>query len=397
MRQILNATFRVQETAPSPRLEALGQLTMHPLWGLPIVLAVLALVYLFVGVLGARILVDWFEGTLFGRLINPAVTALVAPLPLPIVREFLVGPYGLVTMALTYGLAIVLPIVATFFIAFGILEDSGYLPRLAVMANQVFKAMGLNGKAVLPMILGLGCDTMATLTARIMDSRKERVIVTLLLALGVPCSAQLGVILGMLGALPPAAALLWLATVAGVLLAVGFLASRVLPGESSEFVLEIPPLRLPQASNLLIKTAARIEWYLREVIPVFVLGTAVLFALDETGLLARIEHVLSPVVVSWLGLPAAATGVLLVGFLRRDYGAAGLFALATAGALSVRQTVVALVVITLFIPCIAALLMIVREHGLRVALTMLATVLAVVLLVGGALNLALGGLHVPLG
>ena len=110
-------------------------------------------------------------------------------------------------MGLAYGMAIVLPIVATFFLAFSVLEDSGYLPRLAVMVNRVFKWMGLNGKAVLPMVLGLGCDTMATMTARIMETRKERVIVTLLLALGVPCSAQIAVIFAMLGGLSFAASL----------------------------------------------------------------------------------------------------------------------------------------------------------------------------------------------
>ena len=114
----------------------------------------------------------------------------------------MVGRYGLVSMGLSYAVAIVLPIVATFFVAFSILEDSGYLPRLAVMVNQIFKRMGLNGKAVLPMVLGLGCDTMATMTARIMETRKERVIVTLLLALAVPCSAQLAVILAMTAGLP---------------------------------------------------------------------------------------------------------------------------------------------------------------------------------------------------
>ncbi|GBC87840.1 hypothetical protein HRbin12_01858 [bacterium HR12] len=238
---------------------------------------------------------------------------------------------------------------------------------------------------------------MATVSTRMLETRRERIQATLLLALAIPCSAQLGVMLGMVSITGPVGVAIWLAVVLGSLLGVGWLADRVLPGERSAFLLELPPMRRPGLGPVLTKTAARIEWYLREVIPVFVLGTAVLFVLDETGLLGRIEAALSPIVVSWLGLPAAATGVLLVGFLRRDYGAAGLFALATAGALTVRQTVVALVVITLFVPCIAALLMIVREHGVRVALAMLATVLAVVLLVGGALNLALGGLDVPLG
>ncbi len=375
-----------------------GRLAAHPAWGWPILLGVLVATYLLVGVLGAGNLVGLLEERFFGELVNPWATRLVRDLvPWPLLRRFLVGEYGLVTMALTYGFAIVLPIVATFFLAFGVLEDSGYLPRLGVMLDRAFRRIGLNGKAVLPLVLGLGCVTMATVSTRMLESRRERIQATLLLALAIPCSAQLGVMLGMISITGPVGVAIWLSVVLGSLLAVGWLADRVLPGERSEFLLELPPMRRPALGPVLTKTAARIEWYLREVIPVFVVTTAVLFALDETGLLARIEHMLSPVVVSWLGLPAAATGVLLVGFLRRDYGAAGLFALATAGALSVQQTVVALVVITLSIPCIAALLMIVREHGMRVALAMLATVLSVVLLVGGLLNLALGGLDVPLG
>jgi ferrous iron transport protein B len=153
-------------------------------------------------------------------------------------------------------------------------------------------------------------------------------------------------------------------------------------------------MRVPSGRNIAVKTAARVEWYLKEVIPVFVLGTAILFVLDETGLLSRIEHALSPVVVGWLGLPAAATGALLIGFLRRDYGAAGLFALALDGALSPAQVLVSLVVITLFVPCIASLLMIVREHGVRIATAVVAFVFVFALLVGGLLNLALEAFHV---
>ena len=133
---------------------------------------------------------------------------------------------------------------------------------LAVMVDRIFKKIGCNGKAVLPMILGLGCDTMATLTTRILETRKERLIVTLLLALGIPCSAQLGVILGMLSDVGPAATVIWVGIILGVILLVGYLASKVIPGDPSDFILEIPPIRVPQLSNLAIKTMARIEWYL---------------------------------------------------------------------------------------------------------------------------------------
>ncbi len=322
--------------------------------------------------------------------LNPVLHGLFLTwVPWGLLRDLFVGPYGLLTMGLTYAIAIVLPIVATFFFAFSVLEDSGYLPRLAIMLNKIFRAMGLNGKAVLPMVLGLGCDTMATLTTRILETRKERTIVILLLALGVPCSAQLGVILGMLAGLSAAAALVWAGVVAGVVLLVGFLASRIIPGRGSEFIMEIPPLRIPSPRNLLSKTLARVEWYLKEAVPLFLLGTLVLFVADRTRLLEAAERALAPVVTGALSLPGQATEAFLIGFLRRDFGAAGLYRLAQEGALDAVQVVVALVTITLFIPCIANFFMIIKEQGLRIALLVAAFIFPFALIVGALLNGAL--------
>src|SRR5262249_41622738 len=159
---------------------------------------------------------------------------------------------------LAYSLALVLPIVGTFFVAFGALEDSGYLPRLAVMVDRLFRSMGLNGKAVLPMVLGLGCDTMAALTTRILETPKERLSVILLLAPGVPGAAQLPGVLALFSSLPAAAFLIWLAVVLGVIVLVGRLAARALPGRTGDFILELPPLRLPRPGNILLKTLARV-------------------------------------------------------------------------------------------------------------------------------------------
>ncbi len=371
-----------------------GHLAVHPVWGWPLLALVLIGLYLFVGRFGAGVLVNWMELVLFGQWINPVAVRWAQAIPFTLARDFLVGPYGLVTMALSYGIAIVLPIVFTFFLAFSLLEDSGYLPRLAVMANRPFKAMGLNGKAVLPMVLGLGCDTMATLTTRMLETRKERVLVTLLLALSVPCSAQLGVLLGMMAFLSWQAVLLWLAVVVVTMFAVGWLAAKALPGQSSDFILELPPIRLPQFGNITVKTLARLEWYLKEVLPLFALGTVILFTLDKIGALAWLERLGAPLVVGLLGLPAETAGVFLIGFLRRDFGAAGLFTLARAGALTPTQMVVSLVVITLFIPCIANLLMIVREHGKRTAFWVAAFVFPFAFGVGGVLNLVLRALKV---
>jgi ferrous iron transport protein B len=254
--EILSQVLTRHETGKSSTVAFhLGRLSMHPVYGLPVLLAVLYLVYQFVGVLGAGTAVNFLEKTVFGEYLNPWATKIINfAFPFTFMRELLIGDYGLITMALTYSIAIVLPIVGFFFIAFGILEDSGYLPRLAVMVNKTFKIMGLNGKAVLPMVLGLGCDTMATLTTRILETKKERILVTLLLALGVPCSAQLGVVMGMVSGISGFATAIWIGTVVLVMLLVGYLAAKAIPGEPSDFVLELPPIRVPQLTNILVKT-----------------------------------------------------------------------------------------------------------------------------------------------
>ena len=370
----------------------LGRLCVHPIWGWPLLLIVLACVYGVVGVFGAGTLVDLLEKGLFAGYLNPLARAGLAHLPVPFVSDLLVGPYGVVTMGLTYGLAIVLPIVTTFFLVFGVLEDSGYLPRLAVMSDRVFRVMGLNGKAVLPMVLGLGCDTMATMTTRILATRKERVLATLLLALGVPCSAQLGVILAMLAVVPFSAGLVWFGAVGAVMIAVGWLGSRLIPGRTGEFVVELPPLRLPLAGNVLAKTAARVEWYLKEALPLFVLGTLILFGLERLDLLRVVIRAGQPLVAGVLGLPPQASEAFLIGFLRRDYAATRLFDMSRSGGLDTVQLVTAMVTVTLFIPCVANVFIIAKERGTKTALAMAGFIFPFAFAVGGLVRLLMRGL-----
>jgi len=375
------------------RSQTIGAICMHRIWGMPILLLVLVAAWFFVGKIGAGTLVDFMQTAVFEERVNPiAIKAIdwIAPFPhtheivdsvrtaaytgsahtllqkvAKVFHDVLVGPYGVVTMALTYAIAIVLPVVLTFFTLFGLLEDSGYLPRLAVLLHRGFRRIGLNGKAVLPMVLGLGCDTMATLTTRILDSKKQATIVTLLLALGVPCSAQLGVILAMLAPLGIGASAIWLSITLMTIALAGWAASRVIPGDSGDFLLEIPPMRVPRLSNIAIKVAARTEWYVKEAVPLFIIGTLLLYVLDATGGLTFLQKLLGPLVVNALGLPIEATNAFVIGFLRRDYGAAGLFAMQQAGNLTANQAVIALTIITLFIPCIANLLVMLKEQGAR--------------------------------
>src|SRR3989339_1094359 len=223
--------------------ERLSRIMMNPLTGAPILLFVLYYgLYQFVGVWGAGTLVDFLEDHIFITHINPWVTNLVnSTIPFKLIQDLLVGEYGVITLGVRYAFAIILPIVATFFFAFAIVEDTGYLPRLAMLVDQLFKRIGLSGRAVIPMVLGFGCDTMATMVTRTLPTKRERVISTLLLALAVPCSAQLGVILALLEGRPKVM-LIWAIVVVLVFLAVGFLSSKLLAGTPPSFYMEVPPL-----------------------------------------------------------------------------------------------------------------------------------------------------------
>ncbi len=366
-----------------------GQVCMQPLTGIPILILVLYFgLYQFVGVFGGGTLVDLLENGLFGNYINPFLTYWVQRLvPFAPIQELLVGEYGVFTLGVTYAVALILPIVGTFFLMFSILEDSGYFPRLAMLIDRLFKKIGLNGRAVIPMVLGFGCDTMATMVTRILETPRERLIATFLLALAIPCSAQLGVIMALLAA-HPGALLIWASTLVGVFLFIGWLAARVLPGTPATFHIEIPPMRLPILANVLTKTYARVHWYFREVFPLFLLASVVIWIGQVTGLFELLLQALTPL-VRLMGLPDEAASAFLFGFFRRDYGAAGLYHLQESSVLNGRQLLVSAVTLTLFLPCVAQFLMMKRERGLKTALAISAIIFPFAITVGVLMNLIL--------
>ena len=406
---------------PTARLEWLSRLLMHPVAGLPVVALVLYFgIYQFVGKFGGGTVVDLLEHKLFGEHINPWATGVITHLlPNPLWSNLFVGDYGIITLGVTYAVAIILPIVGLFFFMFAIMEDSGYLPRLALLIDRLFKLIGLNGRAVIPLVLGFGCDTMATVVTRVLETKRERIITTLLLALAIPCAAQSGVFLAMLGAVQPYGLLIYLFVLTCIFLVVGLLAAQLLPGKRAQFYIELPPLRLPRLSNVLSKTYSRLEWYFLEILPMFVFaslmlwvgsltwnGHAVLFS-PHHGLFGMIERALDPL-VRLIGLPTSAdvardprlqfTGgtILLAGFFRRDFGAAGLWQLFRSGLIAPVQVLVTAVTLTLFLPCVAQFLVMKRERGLKMALAMSVFIVVVAFGVGYLLRLGLEATHLHL-
>ncbi|MDR7865871.1 MAG: ferrous iron transport protein B [Sporomusaceae bacterium] len=362
--------------------DLLDRLTRQPLTGLPILALVLYWgLYKFVGGFGAGVLVDYIDENVFARVITPAVNyACQRWIPWEWLQSLLVGDYGLFTLGLRYAVAIILPIVGTFFVAFALLEDCGYLPRLAMLVDGLFKQFGLNGRAVIPVTLGLGCGTMAVFVVRTLETRRERLLATFLLSLAIPCSAQLGVVLAVLAGDGRSVAI-WAAFILAVFILAGWLTARLLPGERSPFYIELPPLRLPDPANVLHKAYTRMVWYFVEIIPVFFLASFLLWLGDRSGLLTYIIKALEPLMAA-LGLPAATAQIFLLGFFRRDYGAAGLYDMAAAGLLAPRQLLVAAVALTLFVPCVAQLMVIVKERGPVAAAVMTIAIAAVALAAG---------------
>lgn len=359
--------------------ERLNELTLNPLTAIPMSLIALYFLYLFAGVLGAQIFVDAIE-TWYEENINVPLNAMLEHYVSNYwIRELIGGEYGVITLGLRYAMAIIFPIVTMFFISFSILEDSGFLPRMAMLLDRLFKKFGLSGRAVIPLILGLGCGTMAVIITRVLESKRERIIATLMLAVAIPCSAQLGI---MLGIAPDASSLtLWAFTVFSVLIAIGLLAGKYMPGEKPVFYMEIPPLRIPSLQNVLLKTFSRLEWYFKEVLPIFILISVAIWVGRITKIFEIVVNALA-LPASFLGLPPKMGEVFLYGFFRRDYGTAGLYDMISNGLLDYQQTVVAMVVLTLFVPCIAQFSIIGKERGWKFAMITVVTALIIAFSVG---------------
>ncbi|MCX7781227.1 MAG: ferrous iron transport protein B [Negativicutes bacterium] len=338
-----------------------GRMALRPVTGIPIFLAALYAMYYVIGVLVAQDIVGFTEETIMQGFYEPWVRAQVGRFIAAesMLGTVLIGEFGLLTMTVTYILGLLLPLVIGFYFMLSIMEDSGYLPRLATLVDRLMNAIGLNGRAIIPLILGFGCVTMAAITTRILGSERERTIAVAVLGLAIPCSAQLGVIAGMLAGIGPKYIAIYLLVMLLVLGLVGKVLNRVLPGESTDLMIDLPPMRFPRSENVLKKTVTKSYAFLKEATPLFMLGALIISVMELTGLLDAVQSGLAPLTEGILKLPRETATAFIMGMIRRDFGAAGLSDMA----LSAEQVLVSLITITLFVPCIASMIVIMKERG----------------------------------
>jgi len=374
-------------------LERLSDASIHPISGIPIALAILAATFFIIRFIGEG-LIRYLLEPLFDGLWAPLMMKLSAALGFHgFLHDILIGQLvdghinfveslGLLTTGLFVPFGMVYPYLLAFYLMLSFLEDSGYLPRLAVLVDTFMHRIGLHGLAIVPMMLALGCKVPGTLATRILETRKERFISITLMAICIPCSAQLAMIVGLLGK----AGLWGIPTVFGTLLivwmALGLLLNRMIRGESPEIFMEIPPYRVPYFSGLVKKVWMRVSGFLREAVPFVMLGVLfvnILYALKIIDVVGRIA---APIITGILGLPQRAVVALLVGFLRKDV-AVGM--LAPLG-LTPHQLIVASVVLAMYFPCVATFVVMARELRPKDLALAMAIMVATSLTVGGLLN-----------
>jgi ferrous iron transport protein B len=359
----------------------LSHAMMHPATGIPMLLVLLYAVYVVFGQWVAGNLVDFLRGTVFERNFNPWVQGLVGHVFAPgsAIYNLLAGQFGVLTMTPATMFGVILPLVAGFYLLLSLLEDTGYLPRIAALTDRSLTSMGLNGRAVIPLILGLGCVTMATLSTRILGSRRERFIATALMAVAVPCSAQLGIVAALMARAKPIYTAAYFLILLLVFVVLGTVLNRLVPGQSTDLLIDLPSLRLPRLDNVFRKTGTKVWSFMTEVALFFVGGTLFLGLLQVTGALAWIIVVARPLVHGWLGLPPQTATAFVMGMIRRDFGAAGFFTIK----LTDPQLLVAMVTITLFVPCVASTMVVLKERGWAYMLGLLAGSLTFAFLLGG--------------
>ncbi len=360
----------------------LGRLMLKPITGLPILLLILTAMFWFIGVFVAQIVVDFTEATVMEGIYKPFIEDILSFMPKDsFIGSLFIGDFGLLTMTPIYMLGLLLPLTIGFYLLMSLMEDSGLLPRIAVLSDKALSKVGLNGRAIIPLILGFGCVTMATLTTRLLGSKRERIIATFLLGLTIPCSAQFGVIIGLLTPLGFKYIIAYTVLLILIFGISGALMNRFLPGESTSLFIDLPPIRLPQVKNVLKKTLVKTKAFIFEATPIFAIGAVLITVLQYTGALTAIEHAIAPVTVQWLKLPEQASVVFIMGIIRRDFGAAGLSHMI----LTNGQMFVALITITLFVPCVASIIMIFKERSKLEATAIWLGSFAIAFLIGGVL------------
>ncbi len=367
--QIIKKTVTVEHRHHTLR-EHISDLTIKPSTGIPIALGIIFCAFFFVRIIGES-LITYFFDPLFEEVYLSFLNQFSDFLGPGILHTVLIGEYGIevnfieslgmLTTGLYVPIAAVLPYIIAFYFTLSLLEDSGYLPRLATLVDRVFHKLGMHGHGIVPLFLGLGCNVPGALSTRTLETRKQRFISATLLSICVPCMAQMAMIFGALGSYGLVYIGIVFITLTILYIVLGMLLNKFIKGESPEIFLEIPTYRRPSFRATLKKTWMRVRWFLKEAIPFLFLGVFVINILYFIGVLQWISDLVSPVMNILFGLPGDASIALITGFLRKDLAVGMLISLNMVPL----QLVVAITMLTIYFPCVATFTVLIKELGIK--------------------------------
>ena len=364
------------------RAERISEITLKPASGIPILFVVLVGVFFAVVFLGG--LIETVLSQVYLSLTSGFFTWLGNSIGGTFGHSISTG----IDLSIQAIISIVIPYILVFYLILALLEDSGYLPRVVILLDGVMHKFGLHGRAIIPMIVGTGCNVPAILATRVMESKRERLILATITILAVPCSAQTVVILGTIGKFGNIwyAALIYLILLA-ILLVLGRLLNHYMKFEPSGLMFEIPDMAMPQPRNVLFKTWLRVKDFFVVAFPILLLGSLVLEFLMNYGVLGALVDPLSPFTVGFLGLPAIIIVALIFGVMRKEMSLQLLVILFGTANLALVMTpeqlfVFALIMAT-YVPCMSALAVMVKEFGLRDSMKVTLASLTIAFSLGG--------------
>jgi len=293
--------------------------------------------------------------------------------------------FGMLTTGLYVPIAMVLPYVFSFYLVLGLLEDLGYLPRLAVLSDRLFHKVGLHGYSIVPMILGFGCNVPGALSIRIFEERREKFIAATLMAIAVPCMAQTSMIIGILGRFGGQYVAIVFFNLFVIWFILGKLLNRLLKGRSPEILVEIPPYRMPSFKALLKKMWIRLRLFFSDALPYVLLGVLLVNILYYLKIIDFFAYIFNPLIKNLWGLPKDSIGALIVGFLRKDVAIGMLRPLG----LTIKQLIVSSTVLAVYFPCIATFMVLLRELGVKDMIKSMTIMITTAVVVGTVINLSL--------
>ncbi|MGI6732907.1 MAG: nucleoside recognition domain-containing protein [Anaerovoracaceae bacterium] len=336
-----------------------------PFGGGFLVFCLLTGIYLFIGKFVAGPVVDFTQGTLMGTwYYNFVVGYLSAFMDRDRFIPFLlIGEYGLLTMTPIYLFGLLLPLVFSFYLVLHLLEDSGLLLRISYSVQGAFRHLGLSGEGIIPLLLGFGCVTAALISVNSLTSKREQIIASILLCLAVPCSAQFAIILAISSFLPFPYILVYLSVVIILFIATGLLLNLLISGEANTRMLSPGPVRVPNFFSSFAHALRASRNFLTDATPTFAFGGLLMAILSYIGGFQKIHQWCSPITSGLLQLPDRATDLFLLAIIKKDLGAAEMYAAVTQGSFSDIQITVILIVMTLFVPCFASLMVLYKDRG----------------------------------